>query len=107
MHCTTFTFSWSAEDTTPSERDLNRYVINKHSVDWREIGLELGLQGEQLNIIGIDFTQCAKCLQKTLEAWLNIGDGATWKALEVAVTNVNRAKNGLNPVDDVFGKDMN
>ena len=107
MHCTTFTLSWSTEDTAPSAKDLNRFVIRKHSTDWHEIGIELGLEVEELNIIEEDCDRSVKRLRKTLETWLNVDDDATWNALEVALTNVNRTKLGLDPVDDVFGKDMN
>ena len=44
------------------------------------------------------------CFHRTLNQWLQLD--ATWKTLEVALTNMNRAKLGLDPVDDVYGKDM-
>ena len=51
--------------------------------------------------------QCVPCLRDTLNKWLELNtDDATWKTLEVALTNVNRAKLGLDPVDDVYGKDV-
>ena len=47
------------------------------------------------------------CLRYTLDKWLELNtDDATWKTLEIAITNVNRLKLGLNPVNDVYGKDM-
>ena len=50
--------------------------------------------------------QSVPCFQKTLNKWLSTDNNATWKALEVALTNVNRIKNGLDPVDDVYGKNV-
>lgn len=97
---------WSTEDTTPSAKNLNRYV-RKYSGDWYEIGIELGLEPRSLDIINKNFSQCNQCFQRTLDDWLNINDNATWKTLEVALTNVNRVKLGLDPVDDVLGKDVN
>ena len=35
-------------------RDLNRYVINKHADHWKDIGLELELELDTLNIISKD-----------------------------------------------------
>ena len=51
--------------------------------------------------------QCVACFRKTLDKWLQLNtDDATWRTLEVALTNVNRTKLRLPPVDDVYGKDV-
>ena len=51
--------------------------------------------------------QSVTCFQKTLDKWLKLNtDDATWKTLEVALTNVNRAELKLDPVDDVYGKNV-
>ena len=89
-------------------KDLNRYVIRRYSIDWYDIGMELGLETDVLNIIENDNSQqCVICFRKTLDKWLklNVTD-ATWKTLEVAITNVTRIKNGLNPIIDIYGKHM-
>ena len=86
-------------------KELNRYVTRKYATDWYDIGIELGLELD-INITEKDNPQqSVTCFQKTLGKWLNTDD-ATWKELEVALTNVNRAKLGLDPVDDVFGKEL-
>ena len=89
-------------------KDLNRYVTRKYATDWYDIGIELGLELDVLDIIEKDhFQKCVTCFQKTLDKWSKLStDDTTWKTLEVALTNVNRAKLGLNPVDDVYGKDV-
>lgn len=86
-------------------KDLNRYVASKYAHDWHDIGIELGLEFDILNIIGKDHhQQSVTCFQKTLDRWLKLNsDDATWKALEIALTNVNRIKLGLEPVDDIYG----
>ena len=86
-------------------RDLNRYVTKKYASDWEDIGLELELDLNVLKIIARDNPQRTEaCLRETLNKWLTLNtDDATWRTLEVALTNVNRAKLGLNPVDDVHG----
>ena len=88
-------------------KDLNRYVTRKYTTDWYDIGIELGLELDVLNIIENDHPQKnVPCFQKTLDNWLKLNtDDTTWRALEVALTNVNRAKLGLNPVNDVCGKE--
>ena len=94
------------ENERPTIKDLNRYVIKKYADDWEDIGIELGLKLNVLRIITRNnHQQCVPCLRDTLDKWLELNtDDATWKTLEVALTNVNRAKLGLDPVDDVYGK---
>ena len=89
-------------------RDLNRYVVKNHATDWYDIGIELGLKLNVLKTIKTDnLQQSVDCLRETLDRWLTMNtDDATWKTLEVVLTNVNRAKSGLDPVDDVYGKDV-
>ena len=88
-------------------RDLNRYVTKKYAADWKEIGLELGLQLDTLKLIKkSNPLQVDDCLENVLEKWLQLNrkGTCTWKMLEVALTNVNRQQLGLDPVDDVYGK---
>jgi len=89
-------------------KDLNRYVTRKYANDWEDIGIELGLDLDVLKIIARDnLLQSVACLKETLDKWLKSStDDATWKTLEVALTNVNRAKLGFDPVDEVYGKDV-
>ena len=88
-------------------RDINRYT-KRHATDWKDIGLELGLQFEGLNIIEKDHSPCCvTCFQLMINCWLNSAtENATWEALEVALTNVNRQKLGFDPVDDVYGMEI-
>ena len=91
----------------PSLIDLNRYVVRKHADDWKDIGIELGFDFVELQCIERDHPQeSAICFQNTLVKWLQSNPDVTWKTLEVALTNVNRVKLGLNPVDGVYGKEM-
>ena len=89
-------------------KDLNRYVTRKYACDWKDIGIELGLDLDRLDIIARDNPLENKAsLKETLNQWLKLNtDDVTWKTLEIALTNVNRAKLGLDPVDDVHGKDV-
>ena len=96
------------EYKVPTMKDLNRYVTRKYANEWEDIGIELGLSLDVLKIIARDNPhQSVVCLRETLDKWLQSNtDNATWKTLEVALTNVNRAKYGLDPVDDVYGKNV-
>ena len=86
-------------------RDLNRYVAKEYATDWWDIGLELGLKLHLLKNIKKDNPQqCVMCFQETLDSWLQLNPKATWKILEIALTNVRRQSLKLDPVDDVYGK---
>ena len=90
-------------------KDLNRYVTRKYSPSWEDIGIELELDLDVLKVIARNYPQQSDiCLRETLDKWLKLNtDNAIWKTLEVALTNVNRAKLGLDPVDDMYGMDKN
>ena len=82
-------------------KDLHRYA-KRFPVNWKNIGLELGLRYATLNVIEADYWQNADRLLMTLNKWLMINPNATWRSLEVAFTNANRLDLGLDPVDDVY-----
>ena len=97
----------STEKERPTMKDLNRYVIKKYNSSWKDIGMELGLEFCVLKTIANDNPlDGAACLSETLNKWLNLNTDATWKAVEIALTNVNRINHGLDPVDDVYGKNV-
>ena len=87
----------------PSMRDLNRYVVHKYASEWEDIATELGLD-EEIDIIKKDNRESVDCLKKTLRKWLDSTPHATWKMLEVTITNVKRVKKCLDPITDVYGK---
>jgi len=88
-------------------RDLNRYVTKKFAADWKDIGLELGLQLDTLKIIKKNNPQQAEdCFEEVLDKWIKLNPNATWKTLEVALTNVRRQQLGLDPVDDLCNGEM-
>ena len=97
--------SLSIEQSTPTMKDLNRYVIKNYASDWMDIGLELGLKLNTLEIFSINNQkECISCFRSTLNEWLNLKPNATWRMLEVAITNARRASNGLDPVTDIYGE---
>ena len=88
--------------------DLNRYVTRKHATMWRDVGLELKLEHSVLKGIEKDNPQdTTNCFKEVLDKWLRLTPSATWKELEIALTNVNRMQLVLDPVDDIYGETMN
>jgi len=86
-------------------RDLNRYITKIYATDWYDIGIELGLPHRVLSIIKKDNPQqSVASFQETLDKWLELASDTTWKALEIALTNITRQHIGLDPVDNVYGK---
>ena len=85
-------------------KDINRYVTSKYAANWKDIGLELGLECSRLELIEKDHPlQCEESFKAMIDSWQQLlGNKATWKALEGALTNVNRSKLGNDPVVDVY-----
>ena len=83
-------------------KDLNRYVVKKYATDWKDVGLELEIEINDLKIIEKDHPQdCVACFQETLNKWLKLTPNATWRSLEVALDNVKKY-----PADNMYGKDI-
>jgi len=93
--------------TKPTMFELNRYVVFSHANKWKNIGIELLLDFDELEEIDRNgMHQNVHCFQKTLNMWLKNTTCPNWNTLEVAITNVNRLESGLPPVSSVYGKDL-
>ena len=101
-----FYFVINSENERPTMKNLNRYVTTRYATNWYNIGIELDIDPDVLDMINKDnLQQSESCFQKTLQQWLKLNtNNATWRTLELALTNVNRAKLKLDPVDSVYGK---
>ena len=70
----------------PTELYLNRLFIEKHATKWRNIGLELSIASEALDIIKVDYpTDVQARCRATLKAWLQKDPEASWEQLLHAV----------------------
>ena len=94
------------ETMKPTMKDLNRYVINPYATHWRDIGFELDLDCNKIDVIEANFSECEKRLYEVLKAWLQLNENTSWKALEVAIINAKRLKSGGNPIVCMDGKDV-
>ena len=65
----------------------------------------MGLKEEILNIFWKDkHHEYVPCFESTLAKWLQLNPRASWRTLELAITNVRRAKLGLKPVTSVYAE---
>ena len=70
----------------PTELYLNRLFIEKYATEWRNIGLELNITSEALDIIEVDYpTEVQAHCRAMLKAWLQKYPEASWEQLLHAV----------------------
>ena len=85
--------------------ELERHgVAQQYAADWFETGVKLGLNdfpNVLENITESSLENDRLCFHEVLYKWLKLFPDATWRSLEVALTNVKREKLHLDPVTDV------
>ena len=65
---------------------LQRDVTPQYASDWREIGIELGLNDAKLRSIRKDNPHSVKdCCNTMFSEWLRIDTTASWKKLSAAI----------------------
>ena len=80
-------------------KGLNRFLTD-YCEYWRPTGLKLGLQSAVLGLIESDHRlQQRECFRETLQKWLQQDVHATWRKLELAITNAKREYLGLDALD--------
>lgn len=68
------------------------FVIPQHASQWKEIGLQLGLQTCLLEAIERgNPTNCDWCCERMLQKWLEVTINATWKQLFDSVGHSNKS----------------
>ena len=69
-------------NTAPSLRDLQQYFTPRYAVQWRMIGIQLGLPSGKLDIIEHDNRDKAReCCNAMLKEWLQVDMAASWEKL--------------------------
>ena len=86
-------------DRRPEHKELAQFLV-EHSLKWKDIGLQLGLQQSLINLIEADHPlNKRECFRVALQRWLEQDVHATWSTLELAITNANRISLGCSPLD--------
>ena len=69
-------------NTTPSLKDLQQCFTPQYAVQWRVIGIQLGLPNATLDIIEHDNRDKAReCCNVMLNKWLQVDTTASWEKL--------------------------
>ena len=66
----------------PKLSEALNFLIPQHASEWKEIGLQLGLQSGMLEAIEVAFpTNSSWCCERMLQRWLEVKIDATWQQL--------------------------
>lgn len=90
-------------EARPDMRILNRFITNM-APEYYDIGLELGVEYEQLEIIRSDPNLCNpqdKC-RKMLDLWLKNDTSATWSKLCNALEELKQSQLAKNIRDRIL-----
>ena len=76
----------------PKLKDLYDYVTVKYATCWKQLGRNLDIGEDLINIIKKDNPQnCEECCSKLLHDWLEVTPDATWGILLEAADRVQSA----------------
>ena len=74
------------ENKRPSIKELCRYVLPLYGAHWKEIGIFLGIQSGQLDVIKSDNPANANgCCIDLFRKWLQGTDNVTWEGIFEAI----------------------
>ena len=83
-------------NSRPELKDINNYVVIKCATEWKQLGENLNIDEDLLNIIDKDNpNNCENCCSKMLSSWLDLDPNASWSILLDAV---DKAINTINKV---------
>ena len=78
----------------PEMVDLGQ-TMTEYCTQWKDIGPLLGLTPAAVRVIEADNSKTRECFREVLQKWLQMDTKATWRKLELAITNANRQNLGL------------
>ena len=73
----------------PTEQEFNNYIRDKVAKDWYDLGVQLGITFEKLNIIKInDSGNVQMCCTMMFQYWLQVDAKANWNKLIKALEDI-------------------
>lgn len=83
---TTFIHVYILGNEKPQLKDVNNTVVIKCAANWKQLGINLNVSGDILNIIETNNpNDCESCCSEMLRTWLDSTPNATWGILLDAV----------------------
>ena len=76
--------------STPSCPRLRDLVVELKSVDWHELGIQLGVPIDRLDKIDEDYKDCDRKLSEVLKYWLNNDINPSWNTICGALQKIGR-----------------
>ena len=85
----------------PQLKDIDNYIVIKCAANWKQLGKNLNINEDLLNIIEKNYPDCEDCCSKMLSDWLDSTPQASWETLLDAVDEM---KNTSYKVPDTVEK---
>ena len=87
-------------NSTPSLKDLQQFVTPHYAIQWRVIGIQLGLSSETLDIIEYDnHYKIIPCCNTVLKTWLQMDTTASWEKLLTVIESPAMSRSAPNKSD--------
>ena len=86
----------------PRLKDIENSVVIKCAPNWKQLGRDLNISEDLLNIIEKNYPRCEDCCSQMLNDWLDSETDASWGIL---LTAVDKAQSTLNTLPDT-GKNL-
>ena len=74
----------------PTVKEFNNYIRDRVATDWYDLGVQLGIPYQQLNIIQINNPgNIQMCCTRMFQHWLQVDTTANWNKLIKALEDIN------------------
>ena len=91
-------FTYLAHDSKITLKGAYKFVVPAYAVEWKDIGINLGIQCAELNIIERDNNyQTKACCREMLNKWLQIDLDASWAKLHKTLKKTTTPSKSLHP----------
>ena len=70
----------------PQIKDIQNYVVPKWGSNWRQLGTQLNIDQNLMDIIEHDHpNDCVRCCSKMFSKWLDMNPSASWEDIDAAM----------------------
>ena len=68
--------------------ELHRSIVPKYAARWKDLGIQLKIPENHLDIIEADNKKSQECCKAMLQKWMEITPDVTWNMLQKAISNL-------------------